>query len=198
MAYVAVTLEYGHEKKDLALPMHVPSRLVLEGVMEILKVNKRRGQTWMLGLKTEQGIRRIPINARLGDSNVLHGAVLTLLQEEGKAVVQTGAFLKAEAGQTFPLGAKTALIGRSDPKSGIFVDIDLSMVAREPKAISRRQAQIEQEGDRFYVSDLGSVNGTKLNGQRIPAKEKKPLWDGDVIEFGRGAAQLTFCAAEKK
>jgi len=82
MAYVAVTLEYGHEKKDLALPMHVPSRLVLEGVMEILKVNKRRGQTWMLGLKTEQGIRRIPINARLGDAGVLHGVVLTLLEDK--------------------------------------------------------------------------------------------------------------------
>jgi len=198
MAYVAVTIEYEQKTMDLGLPMHVPSRLVLEGVMEILKVNKRRGQTWMLGVKTEQGIRRIPINAGLGDSNILHGMVLTLLQEEGKAVVQTGAFLRSETGQTFPLAAKIVLIGRNDPKSGIFVDIDLNTIAREPKAISRRHAQIEQEGDHFYVTDLGSANGTKLNGQRIPSKEKKPVWDGDVIELGRGAAQLTVCAGKKK
>jgi len=198
MTYVAVTIENEQKTMDLGLPMHVPSRLVVEGVMEILKINKHRGQTWMLGLKTEQGIRRIPINARLGDSNVLHGAVLTLLQEEGKAVVQTGAFLRSETGQTFPLASKTVLIGRNDPKSGIFVDIDLNTIAREPKAISRRHAQIEQDGDRFYVTDLGSANGTKLNGQRIPSKEKKSIWDGDMIELGRGAAQLTFYAAEKK
>jgi uncharacterized ubiquitin-like protein YukD len=197
MAYVVVTVEYDQKRMDLALPMHMPSRLVVEGVMEILKINKRRGQTWVLGLKTEQGIRRIPTNAKLGDSNVLHGAVLTLLQEEGKAVVQTGAFLSSEDGQTFPLAAKMVTIGRNDPKSGIFVDIDLNTIAREPKAISRRHAQIEQDGDRFYVTDLGSANGTKLNGQRIPSKEKKPIWEGDVIELGRGAAHLTFFAGEK-
>jgi pSer/pThr/pTyr-binding forkhead associated (FHA) protein len=48
------------------------------------------------------------------------------------------------------------------------------------------------------VTDLGSANGTKLNGQRIPSKEKKPICDGDVIEFGRGVARLTFYAGEKK
>lgn len=39
--------------------------------------------------------------------------------------------------------------------------------------ISRRHAQIEQEGDRFFLVDLDSVNGTKLNGQRILPREKK-------------------------
>jgi len=200
MAYVAVTLEYGRENMDLALPLHVPSRLLVNGLVQTLKLPKGRGKSYFLGVKSEVGLRRIPVNASLGDMTVLHGMVLALLEDEekGKPIVETGASLRAETGAVFPLTSRITLIGRNDPKSGIFVEINLGSLTAEQKVISRKHAQIEQEGDRFYVSDLGSVNGTKLNGQRIPAKEKKPLWDGDVIEFGRGAAQLTFCAGEKK
>lgn len=90
------------------------------------------------------------------------------------------------------LRGKETLIGRTDPKSGIFVDVDLTAVATAPKVISRRHARIEQEGNRFYLTDLGSANGTKLNGRRPLPNEKTPLWDGDVIEFGRNAVQLIF------
>jgi len=93
---------------------------------------------------------------------------------------------------------KETLIGRNDPKSGIFVEIDLTSLAAEPKVISRKHAQIEQEGDRFYLEDVGSTNGTKLNGQRLPPREKKPVWDGDVIEFGKNGVQLVFLGGKKK
>jgi hypothetical protein len=199
MAYVAITLEYAHEKKDLALPMNVPTRLLVESIIQIMKLPHSNGQKLALGIRMEQGLRRIPINANLGDSNVLHGAMLTLLLEENdKIVVQTGARLKAESGQTFPLAASTTLIGRNDPKSGIFVDIDLSSEAREPKAISRRHARIEQEGDRFYVTDLDSANGTKLNGKRLESSKKHPLWEGDLLELGHGAAKLFFKKEENE
>jgi len=165
-----------------------------------MKLTKKRGQAYFLGIQSEQGLRRISANANLSDAGVLHGTTLTLLEDKQSDVPipQTGAFLKTESGSTFPLTSKITLIGRTDAKSGIFVEIDLGGMVADYKIISRRHAQIEQEGDRFYLVDLGSVNGTKLNGQRIPPKERKPVWDGDVIEFGRGAAQLTFCAGEKK
>lgn len=200
MAYVAVTLEYGHEKKDLALPMQVPSRLIIDGLAQTLKLTKRRGQGYFLGIQTDQGVRRISTNASLGDAGVLHGTTLTLLEDKQSdaPLPPTGASLKAENGATYPLTSKTTLIGRTDTKSGIFVEIDLASMVTDCKIISRRHAQIEQEGDRFYLVDLGSVNGTKLNGQRIPPKEKKPLWDGDVIEFGRGGVQMVFQGGEKK
>jgi len=197
MAYVAVTLEYGHEKKDLALPMHVPSRLVLEGVMEILKVNKRRGQTWMLGLKTEQGIRRIPINARLGDSGVLHGVVLTLLEDKQSDVPlpPTGASLKAENGAVFPLPGTTALIGRSHVNRGIIVDVDLTPL--DPGTIvSRRHASIEFQKKQYVLIDLGSNNGTWLNGERLTPRQEYPLHEGDVIVFARKGVKVTFSRSE--
>jgi pSer/pThr/pTyr-binding forkhead associated (FHA) protein len=78
------------------------------------------------------------------------------------------------------------------------VEIDLGGMVTDPRIISRRHAQIEQEGDRFYLQDLGSVNGTRLNDQRIPPKERKPVWDGDVIEFGRNGVQMVFQGGGKK
>jgi uncharacterized ubiquitin-like protein YukD len=194
MAYVAVTLEYNHSRIDLALPMHVPGRLLVDGLVQALKLPKDHRRNYFLGVKTEQGLRRLSDNASLGDMLIVHGMTLALLEGEqkGKPIVPTGASLSTERGVVFPLTSKITLIGRNDPKSGIFVEIDLSAYAADPKIISRRHAQIEQEGDRFYVVDLGSVNGTKLNEQRLTPREKKPLWDGDVLEFGKGGVRLIF------
>jgi hypothetical protein len=200
MAYVAVTLEYGRDKKDLALPMQVPSRLIVEGLRQVLKLNPQPGQAYFLGIQSEQGVRRIPANANLGDTGVMHGTALTLVEEKqsNTPIPQTGAYLKTESGSSFPLTSRTTLIGRTDAKSGVFVEIDLGGMVTDPRIISRRHAQIEQEGDRFYLQDLGSVNGTRLNDQRIPPKERKPVWDGDVIEFGRNGVQMVFQGGGKK
>ena len=200
MAYVAVTLEYGTEKKDLALPMQVPSRLIIDGLVKMLKLKMKSGQVSFLGIQNEKGVRRIPANANLADAGVLHGTTLILLDEKHSdtPIPQTGAFLKTENGSTYPLTSRTTLIGRTDAKSGIFVEIDLGGMVTDYKIISRRHAQIEQEGERFYLVDLGSVNGTKLNGQRIPPREKKPVWDGDMIEFGRNGVQMIFQGGGKK
>lgn len=200
MSHVAVTLESGRDTLDLALPMQAPSRLLVAGLVESLKLPKGRGRNYFLGVKTDQGLRRISPNASLGDMALLHGMRLALLEDDqkGTPIVETGASLRAENGTLFPLKSKVTLIGRNDPKSGIFVEIDLTALVSDPKIISRKHAQIEQEGDRFYLVDLGSVNGTKLNGQRLTPREKKPIWDGDGIEFGKNGVQLVLQGGKKK
>ncbi|MEM7287680.1 MAG: FHA domain-containing protein, partial [Actinomycetota bacterium] len=47
--------------------------------------------------------------------------------------------------------------------------------------VSRRHAEIRPQGTGFKVVDLGSTNGTSVNGERIAERQ---LRDGDVIEFG--------------
>ncbi|MBV8691055.1 MAG: FHA domain-containing protein [Actinobacteria bacterium] len=47
--------------------------------------------------------------------------------------------------------------------------------------VSRRHAEVRREGDEFVVVDLGSTNGTKVNGTRV---QKQRLNDGDEITVG--------------
>lgn len=200
MSHVAITLEYDHQSIDLALPMQVPSRLLVDGLVQALKLPQSRGREYVLSVKSEVGLQRISPNASLGDMLIVHGMRLTLLEEDRKEalIIETGAGLRAANGFFFPLKSKITVVGRNDPKSGIFVDVDLTALAPDPRIISRKHAQIEQEGDRFYIVDLGSTNGTRLNGQRLMPREKKPLWDGDVIEFGKNGVTLTLQGGKKQ
>jgi phosphoserine phosphatase RsbU/P len=50
-------------------------------------------------------------------------------------------------------------------------------------AISRRHAELRVEGDRLVVRDLGSMNGTFVNGDQV--KGERPLADGDQVRFGQ-------------
>lgn len=49
------------------------------------------------------------------------------------------------------------------------------------QAVSRNHARISQEGQLFFVEDLGSAFGTQLNGKKLPKGEKRLLNNGDVI-----------------
>ena len=50
-------------------------------------------------------------------------------------------------------------------------------------SISRRQAEIQQEGDHWVVRDIGSSNGTFVNGERLAGD--RPLKAGDEISIGQ-------------
>ncbi len=75
-------------------------------------------------------------------------------------------------GQTFPLGDQQVVIGR-DPSSDITLNPE--------SAASRRHAAVFPKEGRWHIQDLGSVNGTIINGVRL---EEGPLSDGDEIVIG--------------
>ncbi len=194
MPHVAVTLEYSNGKAvDLALPLQVPIRLLTETLVNSLDLPTDEGYAYFLCIKNPAGLIRLSPNASLGEMSILHGTRLVLVREPtAQPVLPASAGLRARNGTFFPLRSRVTLIGRHDPKNGIFVEIDLTDLAQEPKIISRRHAQIEQDGGRFYITDLGSANGTRLNGQRLPPHQKTPLWPGDQIELGKNGVFLTF------
>jgi hypothetical protein len=74
-------------------------------------------------------------------------------------------------GQTLALSAARHTVGRL-PDSDLHLD---------DTTVSRQHAAVVRRGDRWWVLDLGSTNGTRVNG--ITAAEQ-PLSDGDEIEFG--------------
>jgi hypothetical protein len=51
--------------------------------------------------------------------------------------------------------------------------------------ISERHATVSRHGDQCYVRDLGSTNGTRVNGEPIPEHEQWPLGPGDRIGLAR-------------
>lgn len=78
-------------------------------------------------------------------------------------------------------------VGREDPSSGIFPDVDLTPYGGEDGGVSRRHAKLLRIGDDFFVEDLQSTNYTKLDGQRLTAHTRERLEDGARVDFGRVA-----------
>jgi hypothetical protein len=78
-------------------------------------------------------------------------------------------------------------VGREDPSSGIFPDVDLTPYGGEEGGVSRRHARLLRIGDDYYVEDLQSTNYTKLDGQRLPAHVRERLEDSARLDFGRVA-----------
>jgi hypothetical protein len=78
----------------------------------------------------------------------------------------------------------TLSIGRSDPKSDIQPNIDLKPFGAENLGVSRRHLAIRLESDGVVVEDLHSVNGTKLNGNRLEPGRNYPVRHSDQLVLG--------------
>jgi len=113
--------------------------------------------------------------AGVGASAMLHASRPT-----AKLVVSGTTELDA----SFILQKDSNLLGRTDPHSNIFPEIDLSRFDPETK-VSRRHARIWLEGETFLVEDLGSVNGTVINDSvRLAPRQPRVLDSGDKLRVG--------------
>lgn len=91
-----------------------------------------------------------------------------------------------ESGVELPLASGTeTLIGREDPYSSVFPDIDLTPHGGEQGGVSRRHFKITLSGGRYLIEDLNSTNSTMLNRQRLQPGVPAALTDGDEIRAGR-------------
>ena len=84
----------------------------------------------------------------------------------------------------FPLN-KEITFGRLDAASATFPDIDLTPDNGLEKGVSRRHAKITRKGKDLFLEDLGSVNGTFLNGKRLTPYLPHALKDNDEIRLSR-------------
>jgi len=82
-------------------------------------------------------------------------------------------------------GRNEYLIGREDPVSGSFPDIDLVPYGGEEGGVSRRHARIVRHGMDFSIEDMNSVNYTFVNRQKLAPGVAQPLRDGDELRLGR-------------
>lgn len=76
------------------------------------------------------------------------------------------------------------LIGRADPTRGIIPDIDLGPFGGYDAGVSRRHAILSYRDGAYRIEDLGSANGTFVNGRQIEPMRATPLQHGDEIMCG--------------
>jgi CheY-like chemotaxis protein len=84
------------------------------------------------------------------------------------------------------------IIGRGDPQSGVYPAVDLGPHSAFHLGVSRQHAVVLAKDNRIKVKDLGSVNGTRLNGFQLVAGQEYRLRHGDELEVGQIKLQVRF------
>lgn len=82
-------------------------------------------------------------------------------------------------------GSEEYTIGRIDDDQPIIPDIDLTPYRGYGKGVSRLHATIQFMNNRVTIIDLGSVNGTFVNGKRVSDQIPEPLDHGDILTLGK-------------
>lgn len=98
----------------------------------------------------------------------------------------TARLVEIASGVIFPLAeSRETTVGRADPVTGIKPDVDLTPVDAK-RSISRRHARVRREDDGSFsvIEDVGTMNGTFVNGVRLAAGRSAPIVAGDTVVFG--------------
>lgn len=84
--------------------------------------------------------------------------------------------------QALPLRWDRSLVGRESASDDIHPEVDLS--AFPDAGVSRRHAMFVRGELQTTLEDLGSANGTFINGQRLGPGSQHPVAPGDELRFG--------------
>ncbi len=98
----------------------------------------------------------------------------------GAPKVEFPVLVEIATGREHPLRPGETRIGREG---------DLQLADAQ---VSRRHARVLSEGGRLTLEDLGSTNGTKLNGEALGPNEPRALAEGDTLRFGGVEFKLSF------
>jgi len=89
-------------------------------------------------------------------------------------------------GKRISLKLPETVIGRSHPRDPVTPDIDLfALGVEDARTASRRHCRIFMRENQFYIEDMGSMNGTFLNGTPLTPSTPYQLLEGDQIVAGR-------------
>lgn len=84
------------------------------------------------------------------------------------------------------------IIGRGDTVTNYSPEIDLTKYGAYRLGLSRRHAMLRRSGEYLELVDLGSRNGSHLNGYKLNPGESRRVKDGDEIQLGNLTLRLTF------
>jgi CRP-like cAMP-binding protein len=101
-------------------------------------------------------------------------------------------FISPATGNVFPVYKSDVLLGRFDSVTGMSPDVDLTN-EDQSRNISRRHARLVVKDNRFFVAEeIGTMNGTYLNGTKLANGVLTPINDGDEFMLCRLALTFRF------
>jgi pSer/pThr/pTyr-binding forkhead associated (FHA) protein len=96
-----------------------------------------------------------------------------------------------DTGQVLPLSSRNEFtMGRISEGQPIMPDIDLSPYQAYAAGVSRLHAVIKRQGAQVIFMDLGSANGTYVNGKRLSSNIEHSLNHGDIVALGKLKMQV--------
>ncbi|MCB9471056.1 MAG: FHA domain-containing protein [Candidatus Obscuribacterales bacterium] len=176
-----VTLGRSGQNADMEFPAdtisarHAEIEITPEG--PLLRDTNSRNGTYVNGERITERILKPGDRVKLSEQFefVFGKKVLGELENFKLSLPESGLNLE------FPQGAKRIVVGRGHDADVKLVDDGHLDVA----GISRRHAEFRYEDGKIIVEDLGSKNGTYVNGRRI--EEPTELKPGDAVRFGQGS-----------
>jgi hypothetical protein len=96
-----------------------------------------------------------------------------------------------DTGHVISLAAKSEFtLGRVSEGQPIMPDIDLSPYQAYAAGVSRLHAVVKRGHHQMTFMDLGSANGSFINGKRLAPNEEKSLSHGDIVSLGKMKIQI--------
>lgn len=87
---------------------------------------------------------------------------------------------------------KQIVLGRTDIKTRTMPNVDLTPYGALDRGVSREHCALHIEGDKIFVTDLGSTNGTWLATERLIPNQPRQLRKGEELLLGRLPVQVLF------
>ena len=96
-----------------------------------------------------------------------------------------------DSGKILPLASRNEFtLGRLSEGQPIMPDIDLTPYQAYASGVSRLHAVVKRDANRVLVMDLGSSNGTYLNGRRLNPHVEESINHGDILALGKLKIQI--------
>jgi FHA domain len=154
----------------------------------------------------------IIICAHCGRSFTLLGAgMATLMKHDSSLFVETAEatavaeddeyFAKDACAVIYVAGASEphmlridalAVLGRASSDRAIKPHLDLSAYEAYNRGVSARHAALQRTETHLFLRDLGSTNGTYLNGERLAPYQPQIIHDGDEVYLGQLMLRISF------
>lgn len=189
-------LEKGDFFGEMALIENAPrsADAVAHTAVKLLAINGSRFDE-MIRKNPEIAIRIIrKYSRRLRDANrlleelarpAIHPEQVAIEPQKTVASAEQYRLVDVASGQAFYLNpGEVTTIGRADPVTGIRPDVDLTQVDVN-RSVSRRHAKILRDDEGYSVlEEVGTLNGTYVNDEKIQTGVPVRIHDGDQVRIG--------------